>query len=65
MAWAAGRVAATTVHGLFEHPAIVEHVLGESGQHALHDVLEHTFERLADAVDEHLDTDLLLRLVGD
>lgn len=52
-------VVATTVHGLFEHPGVIEAVLGVR----VEPVLEATFELLADAVDEHMDTDLLWRLV--
>ena len=55
-----GNVTATTVHGLFEHPDFVEAVLGVR----VEPVLEPTFELLADAVEEHLDTDLLRRLVA-
>lgn len=52
-------VTATTVHGLFEHPDFIEAVLGVR----VDPVLEPTFELLADAVEEHLDTDLLWSLV--
>ncbi|MFK7916458.1 MAG: cobyric acid synthase [Ilumatobacter sp.] len=55
-----GNVTATTVHGLFEHPAFIESVVGVS----VHPVLEPTFELLADAVEEHMDTAFLRRLVG-
>ncbi|MEP1122372.1 MAG: cobyric acid synthase [Ilumatobacter sp.] len=55
-----GNVTATTVHGLFEHPDFIEAVLGVR----VEPVLEPTFELLADAVEEHLDTDLLRRLVA-
>ncbi|WP_424344231.1 cobyric acid synthase [Ilumatobacter sp.] len=55
-----GNVTATTVHGLFEHPDFIEALLGVR----VEPVLEPTFDLLADAVDEHLDTDLLRRLVG-
>ncbi len=54
---------ATTVHGLFESPAFVESVVGPSGDVPLGSVLDRTFDHLADAVEEHLDTDLLLGLV--
>ncbi len=54
-----GNVTATTVHGLFEHPDFIESVLGVR----VEPVLEPTFELLADAVEEHLDTDLLWSLV--
>nr|WP_041299058.1 cobyric acid synthase [Ilumatobacter coccineus] len=55
-----GNVSATTVHGLFEHPAFIEAMLGV----VVTPVLEATYERLADAVDAHLDTDLLQALVA-
>jgi adenosylcobyric acid synthase len=58
--WASGRVLATTVHGLLEDPDVVERLVGRRPP----PVLEETFERLADAVDAHLDTALLWRLVG-
>lgn len=55
-----GNVMATTVHGLFEHPAFIDAMLGV----AVEPVLERTFELLADAVEQHLDTTLLRNLVG-
>jgi adenosylcobyric acid synthase len=55
-----GRVMATTVHGLFEHSGFIERLLGVPAV----PVLEPTFELLADAIEEHLDTDLLRRLIG-
>jgi adenosylcobyric acid synthase len=54
-----GRVMATTVHGLFEHADFIERLLGVSAV----PVLEPTFELLADAIEEHMDTDLLRSLV--
>jgi adenosylcobyric acid synthase len=58
--WAAGRVMATTVHGLLEDPDIVARLVGRRPRL----VLEETFDLLADAVDAHLDTDLLRRLTA-
>lgn len=55
-----GTVTATTVHGLFEHTSFINAVLGVT----VEPVLERTFEQLADAVQEHLDTDLLHSLVN-
>ena len=55
-----GNVTATTVHGLFEHPGVIEAVLGVR----VEPVLEPTFELLADAVEQYLDTDLLWSMVG-
>ncbi len=60
LVWADGNVLATTVHGLFEDP----HVLGALCGTTPPAVLDATFDRLADAVDEHLDTALLRRLAG-
>jgi adenosylcobyric acid synthase len=60
LVWARGSVLATTVHGLFEHPEVVEAVCGRRPP----PVLDATFELLADAVDEHLDIGLLERLAG-
>ena len=57
---ASGPILASSVHGLLEDPAVVERILGRRPKQ----VLEATFELLADAVDEHLDTDLLVRLIG-
>jgi len=59
--WGRGSVLATTVHGLLEEPAVLAALCG----HRPPPVLETTFDALADAVDEHLDTDLLWRLVQD
>ena len=58
--WVAGNVLATTVHGLFEDPDITQAVFGARPP----GVLEATYDRLADAIEEHLDTALLRRLVG-
>jgi adenosylcobyric acid synthase len=58
--WADSNVLATTVHGLFEEPTVVAAVLGRRPE----PVLEQTYERLADAVEQHLDTDYLRRVVG-
>jgi adenosylcobyric acid synthase len=57
---AQGPVLATTVHGLLEEPAVLAALFGVPPG----PVLDDTFDRLADAVDEHLDTALLRRLVG-
>lgn len=56
--WRRDNVTATTVHGLFERPPFLRAVLGVTAV----DVLDETFEQLADAVEAHLDTDLLHRL---
>jgi adenosylcobyric acid synthase len=57
--WVDGNVLATTVHGLFEDPGVLEALTGQRPE----PVLESTFELLADAVEEHLDTRLLRDLV--
>ena len=54
-----GRVTATTVHGLFEHPGFVHRMLRVE----VAPVLEQTFELLADTVEEHLDTGWLRSLL--
>lgn len=59
VAWQLGNVTATTVHGLFEHPVFIEATLGVVAL----DVLDETFVQLADAVEAHLDTNLLRRLM--
>jgi adenosylcobyric acid synthase len=60
LVWASGPVLATTVHGLFEDPAVVAAVCG----HRPPPVLDDTFELLADAVDQHLDTAFVQSLVA-
>jgi adenosylcobyric acid synthase len=59
--WRRGRVTATTVHGLLEHPALVERWLGVTG---VADPLEESFAMLADAIDQHVDTTALRAQVG-
>ena len=58
--WADDRVLATTVHGLLEDPDVVERLVGRRPRL----VLDETFDLLADAVDDHVDTDLLRRLTS-
>lgn len=58
--WVDGSVLATTVHGLLEDPAVLEALTGHRPQ----PILESTFELLADAVETHLDTELLLEMVN-
>lgn len=58
--WGRGNVMATTVHGLFEDPGVVAALTGIRPE----PVLESTFELLADAIEECLDTALLGRLVA-
>ncbi|MBN2624783.1 MAG: cobyric acid synthase [Acidimicrobiales bacterium] len=57
--WGSGSVLGTTVHGLLESPAVLEALCGQRPP----PVLDATFDALADAVDEHLDTRLLWDLV--
>jgi adenosylcobyric acid synthase len=54
-----GRITATTVHGLFEHPEFVERMLGVE----VEPVLERTFDLLADTVEQYLDTAWLRSLL--
>jgi adenosylcobyric acid synthase len=69
-AWSAdGRVAGTYLHGVFDHPDALAALLGWAGlTHAaaldIRALREASLERLADMVDEHLDTAALLRLFG-
>jgi adenosylcobyric acid synthase len=58
--WTEGATLATTVHGLFEDPAVVEALVGYRPP----PLLEETFEQLADLIDERLDTGLLWSMVG-
>jgi adenosylcobyric acid synthase len=58
--WGRGAVLATTVHGLLEDPDVLAALFGRRPA----PVLDATFDRLADAVDEHLDAALLWDLVG-
>ena len=58
--WVSGNVLATSAHGLFEDPAVVEAVTGI--RPAL--VLADTFDPLADLVDEHLDAALIDELTS-
>ncbi len=58
VAWGTDSVLATTVHGLFETSSFITDLLGVT----VEPVLEATFELLADAVENHLDTDLIHRL---
>ncbi|WP_336922938.1 cobyric acid synthase [Aquipuribacter sp. SD81] len=60
--WATGSVLGVACHGLLEDPAVVAAVL--PGTRPVADPLEATLDGLADAVEEHLDTDLLRRLTG-
>ena len=59
LVWSRGSVLTTTVHGLLEEPTVLEALFGTKPP----PVLDDTFDLLADAVDEHLDTDLLWSLV--
>jgi adenosylcobyric acid synthase len=58
LVWRRGSVLATTVHGLLEDPDVIHALCGTR----VRDPLEETFDRLADAVDAHLDTGLLTAL---
>lgn len=54
-----GQVTATTVHGLFEHPDFINRLLGLN----VTPVLEPTFELLADAIEDHVETGWLRSLL--
>lgn len=55
-----GSVVATTVHGLLEDTRLLDRWFGRPAV----DPLSSTFDLLADAIDEHVDTDLIRRLAG-
>jgi adenosylcobyric acid synthase len=57
--WGRGAVLATTVHGLLEDPDVVEAVVGVRPSSSD----TETFDLLADAIDEHLDTRRVWELV--
>jgi cobyric acid synthase len=48
------------VHGLFEQPELVAALLGHTPWRSA----DRVFDELADAVEEHLDVDALLRSAG-
>ncbi|HEX2382447.1 MAG TPA: cobyric acid synthase [Acidimicrobiales bacterium] len=58
LVWRQGSVLATTVHGLLEDPEVLRALCGIR----VRDPLEDTFDLLADAVEDHVDTGLLQRL---
>jgi adenosylcobyric acid synthase len=63
------RIAGTYLHGVFDHPEALATLLGdavsrEGGTPDIHALREATLERLADAVDAHLDTSTLASLFG-
>lgn len=55
-----GRVIATTVHGLFEHPDFIEQLFGV----VVAPALEPTLDYLGDMIEAHLDTAWLWSLTG-
>lgn len=59
LGWSAGSVLATSVHGLFESPAVLRALFGVSARS-----LEDSFDGLAEFVDAHFTPDLLARLTG-
>jgi adenosylcobyric acid synthase len=59
LAWAAGSVLATSVHGLFESPGVLRALFGASVRS-----LDDSFDALADLVDAHFAPGLLARLTG-
>jgi adenosylcobyric acid synthase len=58
--WVHGATLATTVHGLFEDPTVVEALVGYRPP----PLLEEIFEQLADLIEDHIDTGLLWSMVG-
>lgn len=64
-----GQVAATYLHGVFDHPRALTALLHWAGLRDaasvdVHALREASIERLADAVEAHLDDAVLLRLLG-
>ncbi len=64
-----GRVIGTYLHGIFDHPEALGAWLGDAGLHAamrfdIQAQREATLERLADAVDAHMDVATLERIFG-
>lgn len=57
--WQRGPVLAVYLHGLFENAAVMRALFGTPGPS-----LDAAFERLADGIDRHLDTAMLLKMVG-
>ncbi len=53
-----GNVLGVTAHGLFATPRVVEALLGAAGEASL----EPVFDRLADAVEAHLDVEAIARI---
>ena len=65
-----GQILGTYLHGLFENPAACSALLRWAGLQDVqsvdyHALRERDIERLADLVENHLDTDLLRKLCGD
>jgi adenosylcobyric acid synthase len=58
--WGRDSVVATTVHGLLEDPTVLEALFGTRPDL----ILDRTFDELADAIEENLDTELLWEMVS-
>lgn len=56
-----GSVLGVSMHGILEDPTVLKLLFGRAPERTLED----TFDLLADAVEEHLDTDRILSLVGE
>lgn len=64
-----GQILGTYVHGVFDHPDALAALLRWAGLRDvqrvdIHALREASIERLADAIDMHMDCDALLRLIG-
>ncbi len=64
-----GQVMGTYLHGVFDHPQALRALLRWAGLHdaeplEIHALREASIERLADAVEKHLDAAALCRLLG-
>jgi adenosylcobyric acid synthase len=60
LGYARGPVCGVYLHGLLEDPDVIAALLGRRPQRSL----EHVFDALADAVEEHLDVSAMLREAG-
>jgi adenosylcobyric acid synthase len=58
--WGRDSIVATTVHGLLEDPTVLEALFGTRPDL----ILDQTFDELADAIEENLDTGLLWEMVS-
>jgi adenosylcobyric acid synthase len=58
--WEKNNLYGSYLHGLFENKAVLENILGPGDYKDMWQLREETFDRLADAIDEHLNTETIL-----